>query len=127
MSNPDDAPKPEAEAGTTETGASEASEAPFQADDATLKAAADALLSEAPADTAEDDGDASSESSGWGKGTIAAIRSALGGGKNADAVADEITKLVDENADVKDRMLRMAADMENLRKRTEREKADTAK
>lgn len=32
-----------------------------------------------------------------------------------------------ENADLKDRVLRMAAEMENLRKRTERDKQDTAK
>ncbi|MEL6421347.1 MAG: nucleotide exchange factor GrpE [Pseudomonadota bacterium] len=79
---------------------------------------------------AEADGepaDETGEGHGWGKSTIAALRSALGGGSKADAVADEIEKLVSENADLKERMLRIAADMENLRKRTEREKADTAK
>lgn len=35
-----------------------------------------------------------------------------------------IEKLMAENAEMKDRVLRMAADMENLRKRTEREIAD---
>ncbi|MGD9868759.1 MAG: nucleotide exchange factor GrpE [Hyphomicrobiales bacterium] len=32
-----------------------------------------------------------------------------------------------ENADLKDRLLRLAAEMENLRRRTEREKSDTAR
>ena len=44
---------------------------------------------------------------GWGKG--------------------ELEELRDENADLKDRLLRAAAEMENLRRRTERDKADTAK
>ncbi len=47
----------------------------------------------------------------------------------ADAVAetpvDAAEALRAENADLRDRMLRMAAEMENLRKRTEREVADT--
>lgn len=133
MSTPDDAPKPETEAA--------AAEPTIDADPATLKAAADAILSAGKAEAKADaqaeiladesadsaDDDNPTEPSGWGKGTIGAIRSALGGGKNADVVADEITKLVEENTDMKDRMMRLAADMENLRKRTEREKADTAK
>lgn len=45
--------------------------------------------------------------SGWGKGDAEALR--------------------EENAQLKDRLLRAAADMENLRRRTERDKADTAK
>lgn len=36
-------------------------------------------------------------------------------------------QLAAENADLKDKMLRLVAEMENLRRRTERDKADTAK
>ena len=39
--------------------------------------------------------------------------------------ADPTEALLQENAELKDRMLRIAAEMENLRKRTEREIADT--
>jgi molecular chaperone GrpE len=39
----------------------------------------------------------------------------------------ELAALVAENADMRDRLLRTVADMENLRRRTEREKADTAR
>ena len=39
--------------------------------------------------------------------------------------ADQLEALQTENADLRDRALRLAADMENLRKRTEREIADT--
>lgn len=39
--------------------------------------------------------------------------------------ADPIGQLVAENADLKDRLLRAVAEMENLRRRTEREMADT--
>jgi molecular chaperone GrpE len=42
----------------------------------------------------------------------------------ADPRDDEIASLKEEVAATKDRMLRLAADMENLRKRTEREKAE---
>jgi molecular chaperone GrpE len=35
--------------------------------------------------------------------------------------------LAEENADLKDRVLRMAAEMENLRKRTDREKRDASR
>ena len=45
--------------------------------------------------------------SGWGKGKTEALR--------------------EENAELKDRLLRAAAEMENLRRRTERDKSDTAK
>jgi molecular chaperone GrpE len=38
---------------------------------------------------------------------------------------DPVEALAKENAELKDRMLRIAAEMENLRKRTEREIADT--
>src|SRR5262245_38069566 len=39
----------------------------------------------------------------------------------------ELTALVAENSDMRDRLLRTMADMENLRRRTEREKSDTAR
>lgn len=42
-----------------------------------------------------------------------------------DEIPDPIEALRAENAELKDRMLRLAAEMENLRKRTEREIADT--
>ena len=45
---------------------------------------------------------------------------------NGDA-PDEITELRRQNDDLMDRLLRTAAEMDNLRKRTAREKVDTAK
>ncbi len=39
----------------------------------------------------------------------------------------ELKALKEENADLKDRLLRAAAEMENMRRRTERDKTDTAK
>jgi molecular chaperone GrpE len=39
----------------------------------------------------------------------------------------EVEAMIAENADMRDRLLRTMADMENLRKRTEREKSDTAR
>jgi molecular chaperone GrpE len=39
----------------------------------------------------------------------------------------ELNALLLENADMRDRLLRTMADMENLRRRTEREKSDTAR
>ena len=45
---------------------------------------------------------------------------------NARLGAD-LDALLAENADMRDRLLRTMADMENLRRRTEREKADTAR
>jgi len=39
----------------------------------------------------------------------------------------EIEAMIAENTDMRDRLLRTMADMENLRKRTEREKSDTAR
>ncbi len=42
----------------------------------------------------------------------------------AEGAPDPIETLTTENAELKDRMLRLAAEMENLRKRTEREIAD---
>lgn len=40
------------------------------------------------------------------------------------AIAEEIEAITAENADMKERLLRLAADMENLRKRTQREVSD---
>jgi molecular chaperone GrpE len=54
-----------------------------------------------------DDEEAKDEESGWKIG--------------------ELEGLKEENADLKDRLLRAAAEMENMRRRTERDKADTAK
>lgn len=48
----------------------------------------------------------------------------------ADAGADvagELETLLAENSDMRDKLLRTMADMENLRRRTEREKEDTAR
>jgi len=48
---------------------------------------------------------------------------------NADPGAQlgvDLEALLNENAEMRDRLLRTMADMENLRRRTEREKADTA-
>ena len=54
------------------------------------------------------DGDESEEAlSGWALGELETLR--------------------DENADLKDRLLRAAAEMENVRRRTERDKADSVK
>ena len=46
------------------------------------------------------------------------------GGFAGTAIAEEIEAIRAENADMKERLLRLAADMENLRKRTQREVAD---
>jgi molecular chaperone GrpE len=59
----------------------------------------------------------------------------LKGTPRADGVTDdpglqasaELEALVVENTDMRDRLLRTMADMENLRRRTEREKSDTAR
>lgn len=51
-------------------------------------------------------------------------------GDAADPAAQasaELEALIVDNADMRDRLLRTMADMENLRRRTEREKADTAR
>jgi molecular chaperone GrpE len=45
----------------------------------------------------------------------------------ASLAGAELEALVAENADMRDRLLRTMADMENLRRRTEREKSDTAR
>ncbi|MGI8724160.1 MAG: nucleotide exchange factor GrpE [Methyloceanibacter sp.] len=43
------------------------------------------------------------------------------------APGPELEALIGENAELRDRLLRTMADMENLRRRTEREKTDTAR
>jgi molecular chaperone GrpE len=45
----------------------------------------------------------------------------------AAQASTELTALVAENSDMRDRLLRTMADMENLRRRTEREKADISR
>ena len=49
------------------------------------------------------------------------------GGPEAAKLGPDLDALVAENADLRDRLLRAIAEMENLRRRTEREKADTAR
>lgn len=44
-----------------------------------------------------------------------------------EKVAEAMAALVTENADLKDRVLRAAAEVENIRRRSEREKADVSK
>ncbi|WP_255341668.1 nucleotide exchange factor GrpE [Jiella marina] len=65
------------------------------------------------------------QTSQWAGGAGAAYEEAAndaeGGG---DPTAERIAALEAENADVKDRMLRLAAEMENLRRRTAREVRD---
>jgi molecular chaperone GrpE len=71
---------------------------------------------EIPADSADPEADFLDEE---------ALVEALGGeADEADPHAAEIAALKDEAADLKDRLLRMAAEMDNLRKRAEREKAE---
>lgn len=53
-----------------------------------------------------------------------ALNEALNGAPSVDPKDVEIIMLKDEVAAAKDRLLRLAAEMENLRKRTEREKAE---
>ncbi len=47
--------------------------------------------------------------------------------QSAQAALQQLAELKAENAELRDRLLRTMAEMENLRRRTEREKADTAK
>lgn len=49
------------------------------------------------------------------------------GGEEQTTAVDELAAAQDEIADLKDKMLRMHAEMENLRKRTQREVADAHK
>jgi molecular chaperone GrpE len=57
----------------------------------------------------------------------AEARQGSANGDPAALASAELEALVAENADMRDRLLRTMADMENLRRRTEREKADTAR
>lgn len=84
---------------------------------------------EKPADdgTPKDDTDQEASANGTTEAE-AEDNGAPGWGGGADAEqALEIEELQSENAELKDRILRTMAEMENLRRRTEREKADTAK
>src|SRR5271157_2681286 len=47
--------------------------------------------------------------------------------QSAQAGSPQLAELKAENTDLRDRLLRSIAEMENLRRRTEREKADTVK
>jgi molecular chaperone GrpE len=47
--------------------------------------------------------------------------------ETGNEVASDLETLLTENAEMRDRLLRTMADMENLRQRTEREKSDTAR
>jgi molecular chaperone GrpE len=47
--------------------------------------------------------------------------------QNGQADAQQLAELKAENADLRDKLLRNIAEMENLRRRTDRERADTAK
>lgn len=92
------APGPEAEVAAT------ASEGPRPAQ----AGAAEAFSPEAAAaEGAVPENNPKPEKSGWSEGELEALRT--------------------ENADLKDRLLRTVAEMENVRRRTERDKSDTAK
>ena len=56
-----------------------------------------------------------------------AVRATAQGPDPAAQASVELEALVAENSDMRDRLLRTMAEMENLRRRTEREKADTAR
>ncbi|MEQ9518175.1 MAG: nucleotide exchange factor GrpE [Parvibaculum sp.] len=75
-----------------------------------LEAAADDLLAKAAA-----------AAGGAGDGVAEDTRS------EEEKIADAMAALVAENGELKDRVLRGAAELENLRRRAEREKADAAK
>lgn len=79
--------------------------------DAELEAAADDLLAKAAAAAGGADEPAETEDT----------RS------EEEKIADAMAQLVAENSELKDRVLRGAAELENLRRRSEREKADAAK
>lgn len=80
-----------------------------------LKRAADDILKKG-----REPGEASSKSA-WASDNDDADAS---GDEDAARIEDEIAAIQSENADMKDRLLRLAADMENLRRRTEREVRD---
>jgi molecular chaperone GrpE len=50
-----------------------------------------------------------------------------GANNGSDQLGADLNALLLENAEMRDRLLRTMADMENLRRRTEREKTDTAR
>ena len=69
-------------------------------------------------------GDPSPETDGLNPELAAAVDSVQGEGAEAQAAIDPLEALRAENTELNDRMLRLAADMENLRRRTEREVKD---
>ncbi|MBP0615836.1 nucleotide exchange factor GrpE [Jiella mangrovi] len=70
-------------------------------------------------------GTATAQASHWGAGAAAYEEAAGDAGEMDEGIDPErVAALEAENADVKDRLLRLAADMENLRRRTEREIKD---
>lgn len=88
-----------------------------------LKRAADELLKQSRQEEREA---RKAERSGW-SAEDASDDSAFdydGMDDDEDIIADEIAAIQSENNDMKDRLLRLAADMENLRRRTEREVKD---
>jgi molecular chaperone GrpE len=76
----------------------------------------------APDSAPEDETVASPEEAGAAPEAAAAPQPA--GGPEATAAPDPLAALAQEAADLKDRLLRALAEMENLRRRTEREVAD---
>ncbi|MCI5077617.1 nucleotide exchange factor GrpE [Oricola sp.] len=79
-----------------------------------LKRAADEILKKGGKASAE------AEASAWATGDAEETSADT----DAQGIEDEIAAIQSENADMKDRLLRLAADMENLRRRTEREVKD---
>jgi len=67
------------------------------------------------AGNASSDDAAKSKESGWASD------------KASDMTAAEFEKIINERDELKDRLMRAMAEMENIRRRTERDKADTAK
>ena len=78
---------------------------------AELEAAADDLLAKAAAAADGEEGQTEAEDTRT----------------EEEKIADAMAALAAENAELKDRVLRGAAELENLRRRSEREKADAAK
>lgn len=66
-------------------------------------------------------GEASSDDAAKGK------ESAWASDKASEMTAAEFDKIINERDELKDRLMRAMAEMENIRRRTERDKADTAK
>ena len=65
--------------------------------------------------------------SGGPEQTVDSVAQQADTGQNNQAQSQELAALKAENAEMRDRVLRTMAEMENLRRRTEREKADMAK